>query len=86
MSAATTTCGRCEDGLVPVSGCNCDGDTDAYPGVHREWCGFEPCPNGCWDRLHPPAAVATEHDEFVDDSCPTCGGNGCPDCREEDQA
>jgi hypothetical protein len=77
MSTVTMPCGRCDAGLVPVSGCNCDGDSDAYPGVHREWCGFEPCPNGCWDRLHPSADVDT--------TCPTCGSNGCPDCQDDDE-
>lgn len=25
--------------------------------------------------------MTTAPDDFVDDSCPTCGGNGCPDCQ-----
>ena len=48
------TCGQCDGGLIEVGHCNCGGGgPDGYP-AHEPLCGAEPCPNGCWDRLHPP--------------------------------
>jgi hypothetical protein len=44
----------CADGLVGVDGCNCGSPADATVGyAHEPLCGWEPCPNGCWERLHP---------------------------------
>jgi hypothetical protein len=49
------TCGQCSGGLVDISGCNCGGGgPDGLP-AHEPLCGAEPCPNGCWERLHPEA-------------------------------
>ena len=49
----SSACGECEDGLIPIGRCNCGSPADASIGyMHERLCGFEPCPNGCWDRLH----------------------------------
>ena len=50
--ALAVTCGRCEHGLVDTDGCNCGGGLDGYG--HEPLCRVEPCPDGCWERLHPP--------------------------------
>jgi len=50
------TCGDCADGLVPTvhGACNCGSPADESTGFrHEPLCGYEPCPNGCWDLLHP---------------------------------
>lgn len=44
-------CPECEDGLVRVAGCNCGDGLPPYG--HEPLCGWEQCPNGCWERLHP---------------------------------
>jgi hypothetical protein len=49
--AGAGTCGQCDHGLVPVGHCNCDTGPE---GQHQPFCGLEPCPAGCWDRLRPP--------------------------------
>jgi hypothetical protein len=47
------------DGLIPVDGCNCGSPADESVNyAHERLCGFEPCPNGCWDKLHPEPARA----------------------------
>lgn len=53
-------CRECNDtGLVDVDRCNCAVGPSGYYGMHERYCGTEPCPAGCWDRLHPePEAVA----------------------------
>lgn len=51
-----TACTTCEDGLVEISACNCAGGTPESSYLHEAHCGTEPCPNGCWERLHPPAS------------------------------
>jgi len=45
----TPGCKRCSGhrGLVKLGRCNCDPSPD---GIHHALCGFEPCPNGCYDR------------------------------------
>jgi hypothetical protein len=53
--AAGDICGQCDGGLIPVpagTGCTCDPGPE---GQHQPYCGFQPCPAGCWDKLHPPA-------------------------------
>jgi hypothetical protein len=53
-------CGQCEGGLVPAGGCNCGSPVDASVNfAHERLCGYEPCPNGCWDRLHPAVKEAS---------------------------
>ena len=49
------TCGDCADGLVPTihGACNCG--SPGFPDPHERLCGYEPCPNGCWNILHPPS-------------------------------
>lgn len=49
-------CGGCDGGLVPVEGCTCG--SPGYPDPHERYCGYEPCPSGCWWRLHPGAPGA----------------------------
>lgn len=47
------TCGSCLWGVVDVKaarGCTCDPGPE---GQHQRYCGTEPCPNGCWDKVHP---------------------------------
>lgn len=46
------TCGQCQDGLIPVNGCTCGDGLPPYG--HEPGCGWEPCPGGCRDILHPP--------------------------------
>lgn len=58
-----TTCGQCEDGLVPIGRCNCGSPADESAGfMHERLCGYEPCPDGCWDRLHPELADGADPD------------------------
>lgn len=53
-TAGPAGCGQCDDGLVEAKGCNCGSPADEAAGFrHENLCGFEPCPNGCWDKLHP---------------------------------
>lgn len=52
-SLSLRTCGQCDGGLVPVDGCTCGGGL--WPYGHEPLCGTEPCPNGCWWKLHPDA-------------------------------
>lgn len=55
--ARPAACGLCKDGLVEAKGCNCGSPADEAAGFrHENLCGFEPCPNGCWGRLHPDTA------------------------------
>jgi len=50
------TCGECTGGLIAAGvRCNCDPGPE---GQHRALCGFIPCPNGCWEKLHPEPAPA----------------------------
>lgn len=51
------TCGQCHDGVIRVDGCTC-GD-GLPPHGHEPGCGYEECPNGCWDILHPQPATQT---------------------------
>lgn len=52
-------CSACDGGLVAIGGCNCASPADVSVGyMHERLCGFEPCPNGCWDKLHPVAEPA----------------------------
>jgi hypothetical protein len=64
--AGPGTCGQCDHGLVPVGHCNCDTGPE---GQHQPFCGSEPCPAGCWDRLHVPVGrnqpPAQEEDGWV---------------------
>ena len=57
LRALRRSCGQCDDGLVEVDVCTCDaGPALGIPGVdHRPYCGVEPCPNGCFDRITPHA-------------------------------
>jgi hypothetical protein len=49
-----TAYGCCAWGLVETGGCNCGSPADASVGyAHEPLCGWEQCPNGCWERLHP---------------------------------
>jgi hypothetical protein len=41
------------EGVVPVDGCTCGDGLSSFG--HEPGCGFEPCPAGCWQRLHPAA-------------------------------
>lgn len=50
--SAAAPCGQCQEGLVVAGGCTCGGGLPPYG--HEPLCGLEPCPNGCWDILHPP--------------------------------
>lgn len=54
--ARPATCGQCKDGLVDAKGCTCG--SPGYPDPHEPLCGTEPCPNGCWNLLHPEAPSA----------------------------
>lgn len=45
------TCGRCRWGVVDEPGCNCG--APGPNGEHQPECGAAPCPNGCWDKVHP---------------------------------
>lgn len=50
-------CGTCGGGgLVETGRCNCGGGpATGIPGSpHEPLCGAEPCPEGCWEKLHPP--------------------------------
>lgn len=54
IAGLETGYGCCAWGLVEAGGCNCGSPADASVGyMHERLCGWEPCPNGCWDRLHP---------------------------------
>lgn len=70
-----TECSECKGGLVEVDACTCGGGLDVYG--HEPLCGTEPCPNGCWDKLHPAAeeyVSAMEKAGFSAHS--TVGGGG----------
>lgn len=48
--APPAVCGQCQDGLVEAKGCNCGSAADEASGFrHEPFCGYEPCPNGCWE-------------------------------------
>ena len=53
------TCRHCGGtGLIEAGGCNCGSPADVSVNfAHERLCGFEPCPNGCWDKLHPEMAA-----------------------------
>lgn len=54
---ARRPCRECNDtGLVDANGCNCAVGPSGYYGMHERYCGSEPCPRGCWDRLYPEVA------------------------------
>lgn len=53
-------CPDCEDGLVRIDGCNCGDGLPPYG--HEPLCGWEQCPNGCWERLHPQPEAEGEPD------------------------
>lgn len=45
-------CGECDRGLIAIGRCNCGSPADASISfMHERLCGYEPCPNGCWDKL-----------------------------------
>jgi len=48
-------CQQCDGtGLIGIDQCNCGpAGLDGYG--HERLCGFEPCPAGCWECLHPEA-------------------------------
>jgi hypothetical protein len=47
-------CGQCDGGLISIGECNCGSPADSSIGfAHERLCGYEPCPNGCWEKLHP---------------------------------
>jgi hypothetical protein len=53
-TSPVATCGECDDGLIDAKGCNCGSPADASVNyAHERLCGSDPCPNGCWERLHP---------------------------------
>ena len=58
LRARSRSCGFCDDGLVTVDACTCDaGPALGIPGAgHRPYCGVEPCPDGCFERLSPRTA------------------------------
>lgn len=54
VAGMETMYGCCALGLVEVGGCNCGSPADVSVGyAHEPLCGWEQCPNGCWERLHP---------------------------------
>ena len=58
LAAMTESCGLCDDGLIDAGGCNCGSPADASVSyAHERLCGADPCPNGCWERLHPEVAA-----------------------------
>lgn len=57
VAGLETMRGCCKSGLVSADGCNCGpAGLDGYG--HEPLCGWEPCPNRCWERLHPASAPA----------------------------
>lgn len=57
VAGMETMYGCCAVGLVETGGCNCGSPADASVGyAHEPLCGWEQCPNGCWERLHPQQA------------------------------
>ncbi len=66
------TCGECTGGLIAAGvRCNCDPGPE---GQHQPLCGFEPCPNGCWERLHPPVGTLTAAGVIQDHPSPVGAG------------
>jgi hypothetical protein len=45
-----TLCGECDQGILwgPSPACTC---APGPEGQHHPYCGAQPCPNGCWDKL-----------------------------------
>jgi hypothetical protein len=77
--ATRAACGQCNDGLVEAKGCNCGSPADASVNyAHERLCGFEPCPNGCWEvrrlaRLasgQPATETRTEEELHAAFACP----------------
>lgn len=59
LEAGPIACGECDDGLIAVGRCNCGSPADqSVSYMHERLCGYEPCPSGCWDILHPSAPSA----------------------------
>jgi hypothetical protein len=47
-----TLCGECDRGILwgPGPQCTCAPGPE-LPGQHHPYCGAQPCPHGCWDKL-----------------------------------